>query len=341
MSLREKVTESIAKYFAIPDGKRDENKQFYFDSYENNLYCPLGNAALAAYDKGNGAETKATEKFINGKLVISPAKMASIVSSSAMTFNLLGNDPVTINSDTPIPRGTYDVQYEKQMYTIRKGSNPSNLDAFLSDVDNKTAIFCEMKFLEWLGVPNMLKDAYVDRNCFFKSDNSAVPCPIDAYSAFYDVIMKLTKDKVPDKKKPNCVIHKSIFKHYDAWQMLKHLLAIYNYTSYTTKTDIDSFRANQSMAGKYNRIILLNVVNEFPAKCIEDPIARKTYENMLTLEHEESEIFIKIIMNSEIPRLFDNNCNAEIEVKYISAKQFADAIEMPIDKRNYLKRYFT
>ena len=340
MALREKVTESISKYSAIPEEKSDEKRRFYYKNYVDNLYCPLGGVALKAYDEGSGAETRPTEKIIKGKLIQSPAKMASIVSSSAMTFNLLGNNPINVISDKIVPGGIYEVQYEKQMYTVKKGSNPANLDAFLSNKHKKVAVFCEMKFLEWLGSPGALKDSYLDENYFFKPDNSAVGHPIDAYSVFYDVIMNLTARIVPDKKKPGHNLHQSIFTHYDAWQMLKHLLAIYNYTSFVTKDVINSFGDAPSMAGCYDKITLLNVVNEFPAECIEDLTARDEYAKILEQEQEEAQIFIDIINRSEIPHLFDNNCNAGIEIKYVSAKQFADEIEMPKDKRDYLKWYF-
>lgn len=36
-------------------------------------------------------------------------------------------------------------------------------------------------------------------------------------------------------------------------------------------------------------------------------------------EREEARYFIDVIMNSEIPHLFDNNCKSGIEVKYITA----------------------
>jgi len=341
MALREKVSESILKYASIPEGKGDVSRRFYYKNYEDNLYCPLGPQALDAYDKGNGAETKPTEKISKGKLVVSPAKMASIVSSSAMTFNLLGNDPIRVISDNLIPRGVYDVQYEKQMYTVKRGSYPAHLDAFLSNIPGKTAVFCEMKFLEWLGAPGGLKDAYMNENIYFEPDNYAVNFPRNAYEAFSDVIMELTDRLIPDKENPKHNTHRSICTRYDAWQMMKHLLAIYNYTSFVTKSSVEALGKFPSMAGDYNRIILLNVVNEFPPECIEDANAREEYIEALRQEHREAELFADIIKHSKIPHLFDNNCGAGIEVKYVSAKQFADVIEMSIDKQEYLKRYFT
>ena len=57
VALREKVTESISKYSVIPEEKADKKRRFYYKNYEDNLYCPLGDAALKAYEEGSGAET--------------------------------------------------------------------------------------------------------------------------------------------------------------------------------------------------------------------------------------------------------------------------------------------
>ena len=335
MSLREKVTESMLAHSPIPKDKIDTKRKFYYARYEDNLFCPLGEQALKAYDNGSGSETRPTEKMVKGQKIISPAKMASIASSSAMTFNLLGNESATILTDEVLPHGTYDVQYEKQMYTVKKGSNPANLDAFLSNESDKTAIFCEMKMLEWLGNPSYLKEAYLNRRYYFTPDNSNLGHPVDAYKTFNDVIAQLI-----DRNKLTKAGYRSIFKRYDVWQMLKHLLSIYNYTSFATKNSINTFSLIPSMAGKYNRIILANVVNEFPAELIEDTSVREDYLMAMREEREEAGYFIDVVMNSEIPHLFDNNCNSGIEVKYITAKTFADSLDMTDTKRKYLKRYF-
>ena len=94
------------------------------------------------------------------------------------------------------------------------------------------------------------------------------------------------------------------------------------------------------MAGKYNTIVLANVVNEFSPNHIEDEKLRKEYTDALEQERDEANEFKKIIKNSQIPKLFDNNCNAGIEVKYMSAQKFAQAITMSNNKRKYLERYF-
>ena len=289
MSLREKVTASMLAHAPIPDGKADAKRTFYYATYEDNLYCPLGEQALKAYANGNGAETRPTAQKRKGQIVIHPAKMASIASSSAMTFNLFGNDPATILTDDVLPRGTYDVQYEKQMYTINKGSNPANLDAFLNNESEQTAIFCEMKMLEWLGGPSYLKEVYLNPNHYFVPDYAHIGCPVDAYQTFRDVIERLI-----DKNKLTSNGYRSVFKRYDAWQMLKHLLSIYNYTSLATQNAVNAFGHIPSMAGKYHRIILANVVNEFPAERIEDVSVREKYVAAMEEEREEARRFLEV-----------------------------------------------
>ena len=335
MSLREKVTEAMLTNTPIPNSKVDAKRKFYYARYEDNLFCPLGEQAFKAYDNGSGAETRPVEKMVKGQKVISPAKMASIASSSAMTFNLLGNEPATILTNDVLPHGTYNVQYEKQMYTVNKGSNPANLDAFLSNESDKTAIFCEMKMLEWLGNPSCLKEAYLNKNYYFAADYANIGYPIDAYLTFNDVIAQLM-----DRNKLTKAGYCSIFKRYDVWQMLKHLLSIYNYTSFATQNSVNTFSSIPSMAGKYNRIILANVVNEFPADLIEDTSVREEYLIAMQEEREEAKHFIDVVINSEIPHLFDNNCNSGIELQYITAKTFADSLDIADTKRKYLKRYF-
>lgn len=83
--------------------------------------------------------------------------MASIASSSAMTFNLLGNHSVTVKEGQRFSPGQYSITYEKQLYTLKKGSKTANLGAFLKNEIEREAIFCEMKMLEWIGTPPALK----------------------------------------------------------------------------------------------------------------------------------------------------------------------------------------
>lgn len=324
MDLRKEVTKAMPQ---VPEEKVFSNDYpFHFRDYTDNLVCPMGEQALHAYGKGSGNETQPKVRTLtDGTTVTTPAKMASIASSSAMTFNLLGNNPAVVNSNLWLPMGTYQVQYEKQMHTLDMRSNPANLDAFLSNEEGKIAIFCEMKLLEWLNKPGNLKENYLRKENYFASDDSMVNASVDAYDVFRDVIAD---------------IRKTPFTRYDVWQMFKHLLAIYNYTSFTTKKAVNLFHFFPSMAGKYDRIILANVVNEFPPERITDGNVQVKYLAALQQEQDEAIRFIGIVSRSGIPQLFFNNCNARIEVKYMSAKTFAGCLKMTDARREYLKRYF-
>lgn len=317
MTLREKVTEAMPK---VPKEKMYSSEYpFYYKDYRDNLFCPMGEQAYYAYQQGSGSELLPEMK--NGKEC--PPKMASIASSSAMTFNLLGDGPAVIKGNH-LPQGAYQLQYEKQMFTLGRSVSPANLDAFLSNEQRKTAIFCEMKMMEYLGRPGSLTQSYFDRSRYFVEDLHTIRYPINAYEVFQKVIKE---------------IQKAEFKRYDAWQMFKHLLAIYSYTSFTTQTAVNKRKSGPSMAGKYSNIILANVVNEF-VLMNADADTRAEYAVALEEERMEAKGFIKIIHSSDIPALFMNHCQAAFQVQYLSAEEFADDLDMTAEKRNYLKRYF-
>ena len=324
--LREKITQCILNNRPIPKGMQNPRYPFYYNDYKHNLYCKMSESVLESYERGNGGETKSQTIQRNGRTYTFPAKMASIVSSSAMTFNLLGNDNVSLLKNGVLPDGTYDVEYEKRMHVLTCGNQPAHLDAFLSNEQSKTAIFCEMKVLEWLGKPTKIRATYFSDKYYFYSDLGAVPFSKNAHKFFVEWAN---------------VLEAIAFKRYDAWQMFKHLLAIYNYTSFATKDSINRFDHNKSMAGKYNHIVLANVVNEFPAVLIDDKKTREEYEKALSEERAEARIFIDTMIHCEIPWVFDNNCNSGIQIEYLSSKQFAEALDMPDSKREYLKRYYS
>ena len=325
MTLRDHVTKQILKNHPIPAELQNPKYSFYYQDYADNLYCPMGEDAERAYAMGKGAETKPQTITRNGMNYTIPAKMSSIASSSAMTFNLLGNDSVDIMKDGVLPSGTYDVEYEKRMHTIAYGDRPAHLDAFLSGEGNKTGIFCEMKNLEWLGEPSNITRTYFKDTYYFKADERAVNYPRDGFAHFAALAEALEK---------------ASFIRYDGWQMFKHLLAIYNYTSLVTKDSVNRFDSNGSMAGKYDNIILANIVNEFPVDLIEDKKWKVEYEKALYEEREEAKRFRDIVKKCNIPTVFDNNCNAGIRIEYISVMDFADSINMSTEKRKYLERYY-
>ncbi|MBE6662912.1 MAG: hypothetical protein E7602_00240 [Ruminococcaceae bacterium] len=326
MSLREKITQSILQRHPIPTSLQNSHRPFYYKDYRNNLFCPMSSQTIAEYNRGDGSETKESTITKFGRTYTLPPKMGSIVSSSAMTFNLFGNDSVSILPEGILPQGTYTVEYEKQLLTRAYGNMPANVDAFLSDSVNRNALFFEMKNLEWLESPKALGKSYFMERYYFTPDRAAVPFPKDAFEMFSNWAHLLQDVS---------------FRRYDASQMFKHTLAMYNYASFVTRSALEKVDPGRTMAGKYDWYILTNVVNEFPAAFIDDEDTRWEYQSALSEERYEAQLFIDTMHRCEIPAIFDNNCNAGIKIIYMSAKELAESLDIPVDHQEYLKRYYS
>lgn len=320
MNIREKISEIIEKdLHPIPDAKRDCNHKFYFQHYKDNLVVPMADKHYKEYKVADGGEMEPKGK--------KPAKMASLTSSSAMTFNILGNNSTIMKAGQPFASGPYEISYEKQMYTLNKGSNPANLDAFLSNESVGEAIFCEMKMMEWLGTPNPLKEAYYNRNYYFDAGSFD--------GVFSKIIEALRKSDIPNAKNA----YPSIFKQYDAWQMFKHTLAIYNATSNTTVAALSA--KTGSMAGRYNKITLANVVFEMDLSMIADEGLMARYSEALELEHREAKVFVETMLAPEngLVELFKQDCGIDFDIQYIPVNSFVSMFDKSEAEILALRRY--
>lgn len=168
-------------------------RQFYTRELADNLIRPMKEQHRNEFARGSGEELK--------------DKMRALRSSSAMTFNVLGNETFTVrerhvSQEHAFLPGSYRVAYEYQLPTLRRGA-PANLDALLTD--GNRAIACEMKFLEWIfGAPKPFRDAYLRREAY-RHDEAA--------RTFMPVAKQLEARG---------------FVRYDYAQMFKHALAPYN-----------------------------------------------------------------------------------------------------------------
>ncbi len=321
MSIRDRITEIIKeKLCPIPTSKQDPEHSFYFKNYKDNLFCEMSDQHKEEYGGGSGGELTAKGNR--------PAKMASIASSSAMTFNILGNHAAVIKAGYDFAPGRYAIKYEQQMYTLNKSSNPANLDAFLYNDDAQEAIFCEMKMLEWLGKPGKLKAAYLNANNYYDEK---------AFDVFSKIAATLKYAKDIESKDE----YSSIFVQYDAWQMFKHTLAIYNAVSTRTKAEIDSKHTGGSMAVRFKSITLVNVVFELDESLIEDERLREKYASALQGEKCEAARFIEIMMDPiyGLEQLFRDYCGVCFEIKYVPVYDFANMLEKTDAERNALARY--
>ena len=269
----------------------------YYNSYSENLYEPMGERHEKEYGGGAGGELNSSGKR--------PAKMASIRSSSAMTFNLLGNDTIIMKENkighTP---GKYKIEYEKQLNTICNGRNqrPANLDVLLVSENEDELIFCEMKMLEWFTKnTGRLKEAYKEAKNYFLGKETA------QFLKAIEMIEALGTSQ-------RC------FEYYDVWQMYKHTLAIYNYMT-------------EKGWENYRKITLVNVVFE-PISDVFEGESKVTYEKQVALEHEGFQKFFFAL--EEVGLLGGKTC---FDVQYVSTKEFMSYFKITDDKKDYLRRY--
>lgn len=296
----------------------------YFADYQNNLFGKMSEAHRAQFERGNGGELSDKEY---------PAKMKSIFSSSAMTYNMLGNDEIRAKDNNGIfAPGAYKIEYEKKLFTVRSRKNfPAHLDAFL--LNGTDAIFCEMKMIEWLrDNPGFLKHAYFEDAKSF-SDVAGGSDALAAFKALRDLLCaEMSEFEVDDEYDP----HR--FGQYDAWQMYKHILGIYNMSSAVTKNEIAACQADDiKMLPKLKKAVLVNVVFEPSAEVFSDH-ARKTYCDAQAKEHDEFSVFKKCVEKSGIIAVFKKDCGIDFSLELLIAAEFMDCFDLA-SRADYLQRY--
>lgn len=269
----------------------------YYKEYVYNLYENMIDQHKIEYGGGSGGELHESDS--------KPAKMAAIRSSSAMTFNLLGNTDIVLRDGNALNHsaGKYYITYEKQHETIDNGKRqqPANLDAMLVSEDGEELIFCEMKMLEWFSKNSSeLKPAYKNEKNYIHSELAP------QFLKTIEVLESSSANKD--------------FEHYDVWQMFKHTLAIHNYMC-------------EKGWDKVRKVSLLNVVFE-PDESIFDEQELLAYQMQKEKEHKGFERFKYALEEAGLIKTA-----GKFEVKYLSAKQFMDCFQMTNKKRKYLKRY--
>ncbi len=327
--------------------RSDKYQAEYYRTYRENLYEDMDQQHIEEYGGGSGGEMK-DKRY--------PAKMSSIRSSSAMTFNLLGNRTATIKRNPyGLSEGIYSVAYEKKVPTLL-GRNPANLDAYLcltGKTDKTEAVFCEMKMMEWIiNTPGYLNNAYKNDNNYFAK---YMPEGEKSVSVFLKAITMLeqvmpvheitVEESGPGEFQKNSRKEHS-FQHYDAWQMFKHTLGIYNMTSRHTLKMMESKYNNTNevnvfeMRNKFKKVTLVNVVFEPPTEIIREEKSREKLIAYKASEHEDFELnFKRILIESGVQQLFTDDCGLKFDIIYMSAKDLMIMLDMTEDRWKYLSRY--
>ena len=185
----------------------DKKHPYYLEELKDNLEHSMGDAAQHAYGSGSGNELR--------------VKMRALHSSSALTFNLFGNDAVKLYpNEHNLTPGEYQVEYEKKLPALY---GKANLDACLSS-ENELLLF-EMKMKEWLF------DRKSSVSIRYQREEKRFPD-----RAFYDAWHTAAKDVAVDNakktvtesgKKADSPLYIPKMQYVDVYQLMKHILGIY------------------------------------------------------------------------------------------------------------------
>ena len=306
MSFQEEFMETLKRRYVETVGEREfggtrskTQAPYYLKRVEDNLVMPMSEQHVAEYAHGSGGELE--------------GKMKSLRSSSAMTFNLLGNSPVKATGAHGLPAETYSVEFEHQLPTLAGNPHPANLDAKLERENGKTVIYCEMKLAEWiLNKAGGLRAQYLEAKDYLISTGSA--------AAFREVFAALCDDG-----ESGSATRKPKLDRYDAFQMLKHTLAIYT----------EMHRRAQAGEPLPKQIMLLNCVWEMANP---EKLARyeSKYRALEAQEHEQFRTFMEVAQ--ALPELFAS-LGVEFAIRYLSFANMRDALELEDAHRRALNRY--
>jgi len=306
MTFAESLMEALKARYVETAGVREfggtnsmAQAPYYLLHLEDNLVMPMSAKHVAEYSQGSGSE-------LDGK-------MKALRSSSAMTFNLLGNGPVELNGAHGLTEGTYAVEFEHQLPTLSGNPHPANLDAKLETEDGESAIYCEMKLAEWV-----LNKASGLREQYLEAENYLVPKT--AATAFRESFAALCEGEADGSGR---IAPK--LKRYDAFQMLKHLLAIYTEANQKAETGEPSPK----------RTIMLNCVWE-----MANPEKLGRYEGRYrALEAEEHAQYREFSETVKPLSTLFAEMGTKFELHYLTFAEMRDSLELETAHRKALDRY--
>ncbi len=263
-------------------------RRFWLKQWEENLVEPMNEVHRREYGEGAGKE-------LDGK-------MRALRSSSAMTFNVLGNGPISVGGrKSVIPAGVYSVSYEHREPALRANvsSRKAHLDAWLQSDDGKTIVACEMKLMEWLDSPKReLSEKYFVPESY--------PNFVSAEKFFIPMARKLVVANI---------------QRYDWRQMLKHAIAVFN--------GMESRR-------RIKHVKLLNVVWEPNAELLDETI-REKFRVRRDEERKGFETFKEI--TKPLAYLFKEFYGQSFTLDYMTVGELIDIVDRPAEIKTKLRRY--
>lgn len=284
-------------------GRKESPRQFYLARFEDNLVRAMNPEHEAQYGGGAGRELD--------------DKMCALRSSSAMTFNILGNGAVVFSGlelagEICVPKGEYDIEYEYRAPTLSiSGGRLAHLDALLTSFDGNTVIACEMKLMEWLTAkPKPLKDKYLDAGNYSQKGLSS-----DGYGS---VVGQVLHSAAYVFSRTACRLNEAaedgMFASYDYAQMFKHTLGIYN-------------RFCEGAFGSCEKVVLLNCIWNPIDMLNEEAVGVSTLDQLYMAWQSEIREFDWFLTNMEdVMKLFQEK-GVEFSIRLCSHVDLIRAID--------------
>ncbi|MGN0077198.1 MAG: hypothetical protein ACI36V_00235 [Coriobacteriales bacterium] len=270
---------------------------YYLEEVSQNLVCGMAEEHERQYGAGLGGELE--------------GKMRALRSSSAMTFNLLGNRGCEVLKGNPLGLGpgAYTVAYEAQLATLKPSVSrrKANLDALLMREGGGTAIACEMKMMEWLQVPSRDAESGRALKATYLSAGS-----YDCADAADALVLERTAAEL-------CRAFEG--SRYDAAQMFRHAVALLNALEHGGLGDVA-------------RLILLN--------CIWEPSDPDRFScadvlrQMIAEEHAGFELFCEVM--EPVAALFARR-GVALEIMRCTPLELAACLDKTAGELAYLQRY--
>lgn len=296
-SLEDRVLKVLkSKYeacYGVPEYQRDElsgsKRRFYLKHLEDNLVWRMESSHFDEYMEGDGGE------IVSGS-------MCALRSSSAMTFNLLGNSGCVVKEgDTVLDAGRYGISYEYKPAIPLKRGRKANLDALLVGDGGRVVVACEMKLLEWLtSTPKPLVESYTRKESYRYAEVA---------DAFVEVAGSCRTAKALDV--------------YDAPQMFRHLTALYN-------------ACREGEWPEIRKLVLLNCVWEPNLDDFPEMETRVALGELVRRERNGFAAF-----KADCKPLFEcfKNLGIDLFIEYRTTADLVELIERPVKEQALLQRY--
>ena len=327
--LNEKILKEALKARCLGGNERDKSKdkpcvrgyEYYFKELEDNLICEMTDSTLNAYIHGSGSE-------------LQPPKMYAIHSSSAMTFNIFGNvdKKVKIKAESELPKGEYGLEYEKQLPAVK---SPANLDVCLTS-DNHILLF-EMKMTEWLSdhdQPKKLSATYLKDDVYPNKDEKDI--------SFRGAMQELMWNYIPGGKgNPVKKEYRCTTTHFDAFQIMLHIFAIYKALHINKYPDeYKKINDNYRLPTKPKIITLVIGYWTVPKKNFFTNDIYELYSDMEGTMRDEIEKFTKKSELKSIKDLFLENFNVTFDVKALRVTDIYGCLEKNNDEHEAFKKRY-